>query len=281
VYAVIQPEVTINGEKICAKDIMNPPGVFLNGQRVREIIAKDLLPTSGKLLPEFDKRRTIKDMFQKKVPALPTILGAQATSMEDNSKTLGISEDGKMNHVSLEVSTSPTWTLSASQSINPSPVKVDIGKRTPITSKVETPPPKRQRSSTIKEQRSKTSGQQTLQNFFQPKQAKKNSSAAAIHTTPEKDEYISRVNGADPNGSQLSPPNSPASGAIKNGGSTKFEENAMEEKFIDPFTTRTEWTKLFSRQAPPRCEGHQEPCTSLQTKVKGPNCGRWFWICPR
>lgn len=44
---------------------MNPPGFFKKGERLIEWSVKKIPSTSGKLLPEFDKRRSIKDMFKK------------------------------------------------------------------------------------------------------------------------------------------------------------------------------------------------------------------------
>lgn len=40
--------------------------MFKDGQRQRDWSPKDLLPMSAKLIPEFDRRRSIKDMFARK-----------------------------------------------------------------------------------------------------------------------------------------------------------------------------------------------------------------------
>lgn len=58
---------------------MHPKGVFENGQRKRVVAIKDLLPFSGKLLPEFDRRRTIKDMFRA-APASSATSATNATT---------------------------------------------------------------------------------------------------------------------------------------------------------------------------------------------------------
>ena len=50
---------------------MNRSGVFKDGARLRDTSAKDSPSTSAKLLPEFDKRQSIKDMFTKKPPVKP------------------------------------------------------------------------------------------------------------------------------------------------------------------------------------------------------------------
>lgn len=49
----------------------------------------------------------------------------------------------------------------------------------------------------------------------------------------------------------------------------------------DPVESKESWSKLFTKPAAPRCEGHGEPCISLLTKKPGMNLGRSFWMCPR
>jgi AP endonuclease-2 len=66
VYAVMKDVVEIDGSSVHVRDIMNPPGMFKEGVRQREWNSKDLLPLSARLIPEFDRRRSIRDMFTKK-----------------------------------------------------------------------------------------------------------------------------------------------------------------------------------------------------------------------
>ena len=49
----------------------------------------------------------------------------------------------------------------------------------------------------------------------------------------------------------------------------------------DPIESKESWSRLFTKPAAPRCEGHDEPCITLLTKKSGMNCGRSFWMCPR
>lgn len=49
----------------------------------------------------------------------------------------------------------------------------------------------------------------------------------------------------------------------------------------DPIVSKESWSKLFTKPAAPRCEGHDEPCITLLTKKSGMNCGRSFWMCSR
>ncbi|KAF4119843.1 AP endonuclease 2, partial [Geosmithia morbida] len=58
-------------------DLVNPPGMFKDGRRQIEWSQRHLLPLSAKLIPEFDKRRSIRDMFTKKTtapPSAPTVV---------------------------------------------------------------------------------------------------------------------------------------------------------------------------------------------------------------
>ena len=54
-----------------------------------------------------------------------------------------------------------------------------------------------------------------------------------------------------------------------------------QENVHDPVESKASWSKLFTKPAAPRCEGHGEPCISLLTKKPGMNLGRSFWMCPR
>lgn len=54
-----------------------------------------------------------------------------------------------------------------------------------------------------------------------------------------------------------------------------------QESVHDPVESKESWSKLFTKPAAPRCEGHDEPCVSLLTKKPGMNLGRSFWMCPR
>lgn len=65
-YAVIKDRITFDGKEYDVRDVVNPPGIFVDGVRKREHMTKDILPMSGKLIPEFDGRRSIRDMFARK-----------------------------------------------------------------------------------------------------------------------------------------------------------------------------------------------------------------------
>lgn len=69
VYAMLKQKVEVDKVEVDIRDIMSD-GMFKGGIRQREWSTKDLLPMSAKLIPEFDRRRSIRDMFTKK-PSLP------------------------------------------------------------------------------------------------------------------------------------------------------------------------------------------------------------------
>jgi AP endonuclease-2 len=69
VYAVLKDRVTVEGQPVHLLEIANPPGVFDGQQRLRPIDIRDHPVFSAKLLPEFDKRRSIKDMLSRKQSA--------------------------------------------------------------------------------------------------------------------------------------------------------------------------------------------------------------------
>ena len=60
---------------------MNKPGTFIDGERMKEYAVKDIPAFSGKLLPEFDKRRNIKDMFGNK----PSLQHAQSSLASEST----------------------------------------------------------------------------------------------------------------------------------------------------------------------------------------------------
>lgn len=86
VYGVLKEKIEIDGQEKHTLDLMNPEGMFVNGQRQIEWSNKHLLPMSGKLIPEFDRRRNIKDMFAMK-PSLPKPTSTLTERDESRSRT--------------------------------------------------------------------------------------------------------------------------------------------------------------------------------------------------
>ncbi|KAH8650742.1 DNA lyase [Ilyonectria robusta] len=66
VFATLGDTPTAKDKKHALFELLNPPGVFQGDQRLRDWSPKDLLPLSARLIPEFDRRQSIRDMFTKK-----------------------------------------------------------------------------------------------------------------------------------------------------------------------------------------------------------------------
>ena len=264
---------------------MNPIGTFKNGQRLREFHSKDHLALSAKLLPEFDKRRSIKDMFERQNLTTPVVPTPNSSAIETTASIQRNSAICTKDSYLID-----SWDLSARDSViqgreksNPSSTQqlnLDRG-----------PPPKRLKPTLFTKDGKSTAGvQKTLNNFFHPKPVPAEAGPSgpaeqtlelrnpaklqnkSSHENP-KDEVVQDHSSASESNSTL----------------TSWHSNLVStealttrsERVQDDFATRVEWTKLFSKRDTPRCEGHNEPCICVETKKKGINCGRKFYICPR
>lgn len=236
VYASTKPVVDCRGKQVHMADIMNPDGMFDEGVRQREFNpAKDILPLSGKLLPEFDRRRTIKDMFKK---TATTSFGAATKSSSQG----------------------------ADPKIPSSPMNSPEKRRASGTPAARPLKKAKSSSGTSSVQTSLGKGQQSLKGFFVPKP-----------TTDSRTGIASAPPGSTPDSDILESASTAAGGLAI----SSVPSPSTVEPFLDPQATKESWVKLFSKKPPPRCEGHDEPCTSLTTKKPGVNCGRQFWICAR
>ncbi|KAL2009190.1 hypothetical protein VTN00DRAFT_7384 [Thermoascus crustaceus] len=168
VYAVFKEFVPLRGTDVNIRDIMNPPGTFRNGQRLQEYSSKNLLPLSGRLIPEFCKRRNIKDMFLNRPYASgkDTFSGLQTQQISGSIVEQMPSTDEVKNHSMNRVSG-----LS----------KVEdraVRKRSPAKETFASNQPKRRKytagtAAGIPNKSLQTNqGQQSLEGFFKPKQNK-------------------------------------------------------------------------------------------------------------
>ncbi|KAF9888441.1 Class II abasic (AP) endonuclease [Aspergillus nanangensis] len=264
VYAILKDSVSCEEGQVHIRDIMNPAGIFVGGERRQEYDSKFILPTSGRLIPEFDKRRSIKDMFSRtatKVPSKASVFpnATQTASTQPNASATGAASSDSPSAKGIVRKRSqrndPIPAVKRSKSI-PAPTQTSLG------------------------------GQKTLQGFFKPK--------PPISTTPKSPSTQFPDNSMQTSGnpsivplesptvlsSQLEPlPNI----RMPQGPSTNPTDAASKERetIIDPIVSKEDWGKLFTKKPTPRCEGHEEACISLQAKKPGINCGRSFWICSR
>jgi len=297
VYAILKEKVDISGDEVYVRDIMSS-GLFKNGVRQREWSTKDLLPLSAKLIPEFDRRRSIRDMFAKK-PALPMTESSKSIVEEDGrgniSNELGgfarIKEEAaqapenkdSFEHAAMDTqrrvsSTRTTKELASSSVSSPSkPVK-----RANETSS-STRPLKRGKSGTLSKSTAPVDkGQSSLKGFFKPK-------------TQQLDSQPAHKSDAEPDTSSFTDHNAPlesltpchphtethqTSPNVETETISKPFNPADQKSVIDPIVSKESWSKLLGKRVVPRCD-HGEPCISLTTKKPGPNCGRSFYMCPR
>ena len=315
VYAIIKDIVDIDGVAVHIKDIVNPPGMFKDGNRIREWNNKDLLPTSAKLIPEFDRRRNIRDMFIKK-PSLPTAESSTGiTEEEDVEKSLEFQQPSVSTPPAMEEASAPSRKPSISTNrtlvgtiLPDSPVANSAsmaggqilpkanGKRLADSSASRAL--KRTKSggsnatpvTNNKGQLAK--GQSSLKGFFKPKNtpsgsttpsashdgdSQESSSATILSTSSTFTTSIST-----PEDSQtVDLPVAPGTDENRKLESPSKTFNLDDQHdVIDPIVAKESWSKLLSKRVVPRCE-HNEPCISYLTKKPGVNCGRSFYMCPR
>ncbi|KAF2279556.1 DNase I-like protein [Westerdykella ornata] len=250
VYASIKEIVKWRGEQVHILDILNPPGMFKDGKRLRDYdTTVDILASSGKRLPEFTKRRSIKDMFASKSnPMVPTMATPAVTSQGSAqlSETRRTGEEGALGAQEAE---SPSAAVS--------PIKASQKRRLASGSPVK--PVKRSKSNARESSPSQPpikGGQQSLRGFFISKP-----------TRVISDSEQPPMNGFNSTVPADVPTAEPADFAETKSGT-------------DSKATQQTWSKLFSKKPLPRCE-HGEPCTIYTVKKAGPNCGRQFFLCSR
>jgi AP endonuclease-2 len=266
VFATLNDTVEIDGKEICIKDIMNPPGVFADGKRLKDWSTKDLLPLSAKLIPEFDRRRSIKDMFFKKPTTqqnMPALCQEPSTNQDDDlGQSLASETPGRMD-------SEP----SSSNKSAPSPVKSSSGglKRTPSVSVSSNTPQKKARGGLSKEpsMNASSKGQSSLMGFFKPK------ATNSMAKNPE-DELLPPVDGLHGTGELESSYTSIKPEMLRpDTGDTKGNSTATkpDENVFDPIEAKESWSKLLGKRILPKCE-HGEDCISLVTRKPGMNRGK-------
>ncbi|KAI1176395.1 DNA lyase [Nemania sp. FL0916] len=269
VFAVFSDKVKIDEKEVFIRDIMNPSGVFQNGKRLREWSTKDLLPLSAKLIPEFDRRQNIKDMFFKKPATLKTIptLSQETSSSQVNDSDTAIASSSPIGTVN---SGSPS-----NRSAAPSPVKPASSglKRTPSTVASSSKPQKKARSGPSKEPSSK--GQSSLMGFLKPK-------GGANEAKESKEKTSTPPFGLDGT-AEVEPSSAPIELETPKADIDDSKDGWAyddDETVFDPIQAKESWSKLLGKRVVPRCE-HGEDCISLTTKKPGMNRGRSFFICSR
>lgn len=274
VYATMADCVRRDGQDVHLLDIMNPPGMYKEGKRLRDWDTKDLLPQSAKLLNEFDRRRNIKDMFTKK-PAPPTV--KQSSTFPANAESAGDCDELPSTQAStVPPSPSPAATpirpAASSTADSKSPSKTTSPAALPKRSapSVSSRPQKKAKTGTGKDTGKSGPAQSSLMGFFKPK-------------TPAP-KAIAEEEGEQENGEA-------ASSTISQSGGTADPDEEVDgvandgdedsKRVFDPVESKESWSKLLGKKkVAPLCE-HGEPCISYVVKKAGINCGRTFYMCSR
>lgn len=294
VYAVLKDVVDHNDETVHVRDIMNPPGMFKGGKRLRDWSQKDLLPLSGKLIPEFDRRRTIRDMFSR-TPAISgqslrnnhgiAMLGTAGAKSNDIHNTANASSPQRRLEHTTEASSPAAIEESVSSRKRLNSPTIPSKRNNDTASDIDDC--KRKKSlvrSPSATKRHASNGQSTLKGFFKPKVA-----TALVDRASGLDETqsASSANAVEPPESMKQGPRRSSLNGF-NDDSSKSEDAIEDSKtdspgqkhVLDQIAAKESWEKLLGRRIAPRCE-HGEACVSFLTKKAGINCGRSFYMCPR
>ncbi|KAF2160285.1 hypothetical protein M409DRAFT_29374 [Zasmidium cellare ATCC 36951] len=271
VFVDFKDAIPWNGRDTSLLDVMNPPGAFVEGERKQEWKIASTPGFSAKRMPEFDKRRSIKSMFaapalKKPQPSQQITKDAQdgvvqATDIAQ-SKGLEMKSDLSVNDSGPSQSTSPDSKRKASVN-QESPLKKQKSEPKTSSSKAQAP----------------SKGQQSLRGFFQAKSQP--APAAALKDAASTDivgdtQSMDEVD-AEQSQSAATPTNTqPSEFASPSPSPSKFASQLASAE-----QTQRSWGALFSKPVAPLCESHQEPCKTMQTKKKGSNQGRSFWMCAR
>jgi AP endonuclease 2 len=263
VFATLGDMVSIDGQDVHLRDLMNPLGVFEDGKRLREWSAKDLLPLSAKLIPEFDRRQSIKDMFFKKASTTPKPNPTPETEQPSASQAT-TTDPVPPQDSAMGSSLSPSQTKSTISAPSlPKPAQAGL-KRTQAAS--STRPQKKAKAPLTKEP-SQSKGQSSLVGFFKPK-----STGNPKQEEVKKETHLeTSLDGtADPSTTQATLSETLASSSKK----TPVATPPSPEKVFDPIKSKESWSKILGKRIAPKCE-HGEACVSFVTKKPGVNCGKF------
>lgn len=286
VYADFHDIVATSDGDVNLLDIMNPAGTFVDGERKREWKVQDIPAFSGKRLQEFDKRRSIKSMF-----------AAPKVKQEPKQEPAPLQQVADDSNVKLEeASDTKTSTLKFSQSSSAT-TNLDDSTKRKATTTTKLAPAKKQKSDNTSSNGSAPAakGQQSLKGFFQPKPTILTKTASTTnHTDDANADFESNASAAGPaspaatartcDSAVLQSPSTPSQqpAATPTSVNTNPSPTTSLSNFEARSATSATWSALLnSRPTAPKCEDHGEPCKTMQTKKKGSNQGRSFWMCAR
>lgn len=277
--------------------------MFIRGTRCRNYSTKDILPSSGRLIPEFDGRRSIRQMFTQGSALLPP--RSAETSSGKGCLNIAPEVPEKSFRTQIPASENVDFVRAAAESSSPQT------KKRAVADELRAKPAKRIKTSAVSTaDLSEPKGQQSLKGFFKPKATLITYNSACRQATyqydPSKDVSDPDVSSSAERTSNSKPPDllphmivsetspQPRSlDCIRQSGAAELEPvvtslsgrtgviNDESSAVHDSVESKDSWSRLFTKPVAPRCEGHNEPCITLSTKKSGMNYGRSFWMCPR
>ncbi|KAH8701323.1 DNA lyase-like protein [Phaeosphaeriaceae sp. PMI808] len=287
VYAVTKDKVLMNTgqlpgmrttetrEEIHIRDMMNPPGVFTKGLRQREYSpTKDVAPLSGRLLPEFTKRRNIRDMFNRRVGDAKSTSVSTPAIMEAGSQVKSVfSKIPTSNETVPNVDAKPTSVFT--------PTIMEAGSPS-VFSKTPTP------NETVPNVGASLANEHTgpkQSSLISPEKRRVPSTSPVIPVKRNKSSHSATGNSTTTLGKESTTSLSLPSTSSQEENDCQTGHSSSGHVQTDPLASQEAskegWTKLFSKKPTPRCEGHAEPCMILTTRKPGVNCGRQFYMCSR
>lgn len=310
VYATMGDTVTRDGKEVPLAETMNPDGMFRDGRRVRSWEQRDALPLSAKLIPDFDRRQNIRDMFTRKASqATPSQAPTPTPTPKDAQKVPDIESAGVDKGTDNTAASSGTAATGAGgesalyfgstkglpPTPSPGPVAqepVPLAKRSSEgLAEAAAPAAKKSKNSAESSKAKVANGQRTLQGFFKPK----NTSTKQPPPASALAQPFSAGRSQMPSRATQTPATATAAASVlaANGGlsnplapspatSTPQEMSPAKMpvspgRVFDPIEAKESWSKLLGKRVVPKCE-HDEPCISLVTKKPGMNCGMWAFI---
>ncbi|KAK3331092.1 Endonuclease/exonuclease/phosphatase [Apodospora peruviana] len=296
VYATLGDIVSKDGAQIHIADLMNPEDMFKDGQRQREWTTKDLLPMSAKLIPEFDRRQSIRDMFFKRTNSITQSSSApsNANSQDGASPAEAIPSTANTDNLIRESSFSASQVFDAvptavSSSATPPRQNSVIPKRQAGPSASAARPQKKSKVSLSKENSAKAgsgsggSGQRSLMGFFKPQTPIEETSLRKTANSPKNDPAPTKPYVTSSEVIDKGKPSPQEDDQIE-GWPAESSKNSVDtppsEKVFDPVQNKESWGKLLGKRILPKCE-HGDECQVMVTKKAGINCGRSFYVCAR
>lgn len=276
VYGVINEKVMVDGCEKHILDIVNPPGLFIDGKRQLSQ-AVPQLKLSVRVSGEYAGRQSIRDMFLKASSRSTTThaLGNRSknTVLFTDTRNTAAADSSPVADA-LKPPSFPATTASSKTN------SLSATSRPRASLQVLEPPAKRQKKagSSVKKPpdtarlKSPSCGQQSLMAFLKkplPAPEKLRSPSAERSLNSSQQDLGVPEESLQMNNEILSQ----ASNDIA------YEEGSFPS--VDPIVSKEEWSQLFARPTAPRCEAHSEPCIQRITRKPGVNVGRAFWMCSR